>query len=131
MDLAAIIRVHLPDAVVNLNAGGMLMLPARSPNRKRTIILRLFLKAFEFFDHSAMTTCFCQWRDWPVNCRRLTRFLEHPELELNSNLARELDASTRAGTQELDPHRQPASRSEGGCHFVDCRKLPPTENPDS
>jgi hypothetical protein len=47
--------------------------------------------------------------------RKLTRFLEHPELELSNNLA---ENSMRPVAQELDPRREPASRAESGSHSV-------------
>jgi len=59
---------------------------------------------------------------------KLTRFLEHPELELSNNLARELNALHRRGQKELDPSRQRSCWTEDRRHLLGGRELPPIEH---
>jgi transposase len=56
--------------------------------------------------------------------RKLTRFLEYPEMALSNNLA-ENHAPAGDRSEELDPCGQPAGRAEGRRHFVHRGKLPP------
>ena len=62
--------------------------------------------------------------------RKLTRFLEYPELELSNNLAENSMRPVALGPEELDPRREPAGRAESGGHPVHRGKLPPAEDSD-
>jgi hypothetical protein len=59
---------------------------------------------------------------------RLTRFVEHSELELSNN---GLDAPCRAWTPQLDTHRKRGGWTARCSHRLDRRNLPTTKNPDS
>src|SRR5260370_29074290 len=56
---------------------------------------------------------------WP----RLIRFLDYPELELNTNLAENSIRPIAVGSEELDPCRQSTSRTEGGSDSFHLRNL--------
>jgi hypothetical protein len=60
--------------------------------------------------------------------RKLTRFLEYPELELSNNLA-ENSMRPVALSEELDPHRQPTSGTEGCSDSLGRGKLPSAASP--
>ncbi len=46
--------------------------------------------------------------------KKLTCFLDYPELELSNNLAENSMRPVATGSQELDPHRQPTGRTACG-----------------
>jgi len=58
---------------------------------------------------------------------KLTRFMEHPELELSNNLAENSMRAAGAGKKELDSCRQPAGWTEGGGYSLGRRKLPASQ----
>ncbi len=58
--------------------------------------------------------------------RKLTRFLEYPELELSNNLGK-FNASRGSGPEELDTHRQSPGGPKGRGHSLGRRKLPHVE----
>jgi hypothetical protein len=61
--------------------------------------------------------------------KKLTRFLEYPELELSNNLAENSMRPVSLGRKELVAHRQPTSGTEG-CGDSVCRgKLPSAASP--
>ena len=61
--------------------------------------------------------------------RKLTRFLEYPELELSTNLAENSTRPVALGSQELDTHRQSTGRTEGCGDSLGRGKLPQAESP--
>ena len=61
--------------------------------------------------------------------KKLTRFLEYPELELSTNLAENSMRPVALGRKNLVAHRQPTGRTEG-CSDSVCRgKLPSAASP--
>ena len=62
--------------------------------------------------------------------KRLTRFLDYPELELSTNLAENSMRPNRSWPRQLDPHRKRAGRAAGSCHPLGCGKLSTPQDPD-
>ena len=60
--------------------------------------------------------------------KKLTRFLEFPELELSTNLAENSMRRIALGRKELVAHRQPTGRTEGCSDSLGRRKLPQAES---
>ena len=54
---------------------------------------------------------------------RLTRFLDHPILELSTNAAENAIRAGGTGSQKLDPLRKPGSRSTHRCNPINHRNL--------
>jgi hypothetical protein len=61
--------------------------------------------------------------------RKLTRFLEYPELELSNNLAENSMRPVALGPEELDTHRQPTGRTQSCGDSLGRGKLPQVETP--
>jgi hypothetical protein len=61
--------------------------------------------------------------------KKLTRFLEHPELELSTQLGREFNASGCSWSKELVAYRQPTCGTKGGGDSLGRGKLPQVETP--
>jgi hypothetical protein len=59
--------------------------------------------------------------------KKLTRFLEHPELELSTKPGGEFHASCGTGSKKLDPHRQSTGGSQGCGDSLGRGKLPQVE----
>ena len=62
--------------------------------------------------------------------RKLTRFLEYPELELSNNLAENSMRPVALGRKNWIQRREPTGRAESGGHPIHCGKLPPDEDSD-
>jgi transposase len=61
--------------------------------------------------------------------RKLTRFLEYPELELSNNLAENSMRPVALGRKNWLPHRQPTSGTEGCGDSLGLGKLPSAASP--
>ena len=68
--------------------------------------------------------CQCALTLW----RKLTRFLEYPELELSTNLAENSMRPVALGRKKLDPHRQPTGGSQSRSDSLGREELSSVEN---